>query len=623
MNRNALIAAVVFMGLLGVVLFLEFKPDEKDTEAFAISGFLDKPDDAVKTVAELNTSGFEKIEITRKGETLGFELRDGTWKMTAPVEANAEEVKLKSILLPHQKTLNSIYSAKASDDTLSDYGLDGDNAIEVKITKEGALFAHYLVGDSTRSDEPGAGADETDTWIREPGSDRIYRLAGADLRRAVDVTMSDLRSKKFFELTKDAIRSIELINPEDQGVAKVIIVNETPAAADKADPDGEDAKSPEAKWVIQEPSGYIAGSGINTLANSIAGLRASEFLRSTEGLDTGLGGATLTSVQVAFRDGSEHTLVLGNTVEDDTFASFEGSEEVFKLSKFTANALKKTLNELRNKKVLGIDRTKVTSIQMPAVTLAKTGEDWGFTNPPGLQVDKDGMSGLLRDLENFSVTDFADASQPQTLGLGEGSDIQRTTIAHGGKTSVLAIGPAVDDVHYGYLDTGAAPKEVWKLTAYMAKKFRDKTATDFRNRKVFAFTRDDVQSVTLKSGGETIVIKRAGEENVYAVEVDGAPLPAADAPVVSTVVSTLANLKAKSFSGAMLPADAGLSAGAFTAETVLKDGTTHTLVISDKSEEENNYALAPSESEWGQQVFTLNKYQAKNIMKSGTDLAKK
>jgi hypothetical protein len=639
MNKKALIALVAFAGLLGVVFWLERKPAETEAQSFEIPGFVESANQVVKTTTELKTTGFDKIELTRKGEEMTFTVVDGKWRMSKPRDSAVDENKLKSILLPHQRPLRSIFSTEAKEGVLGDYGLAADNGIRVAIYRNGGVFASYVVGAAEKSDDPEAGPDDVDTWIRPASGEHVFRIAGADLRRAVDFSANDFRDKAVLPIERNDIAKIEIENPENTKHRRIVLDNATPPPEPKPEGDaakGEDGKDgadekkadekkTDEKWVISEPQGFEVGTGISGLLSAVTGLRAMEFLASTEGVDTGLAGDTVAKVRVTTRAGKVHTLLLGKTADDKLYAQLEGTDEVFTLSKYSAQSLKKTVNDLRNKSPLGIKAPAITAVRFGAVQLVRNGADWTIAQPTGFKPGTTQVDGLLRDIETWTVTDFIESTDLAAHGLAPENNPQRIVIEHTGGTTTVLLSDAREQVHYAVVE-GSTAGEIWKLTEFMGKKLHNKTVDDFRNRQLFAFKRDNVDKVEIIHPDETLVLERqkdATEEDAKWKLTRGTesnPKPAAT--IVSTLLATLETIQAKGFE-TTAAADAGISDKSAVRLVVTEaGGARHELVISAKKKEEDPYAAAPSEADWGQQVVVLNKYQADNLTKKYTDFSK-
>lgn len=634
MNKSALVAVGVFAALLAAVFFLNREDSDSDTASstWTIEGFVAGEQNAVKSSSELVDDEFTKIEIRRKGETMVFEQKGTEWRMTAPREGLAEGNRIRTILIPHQKTLTSIFATEADAEAAGDYGLGGDDAIGVTIYRNGAVFASYEVGDAARSDDPEAGPDEVDTWVRQPGSSTVFRMAGADLRKAVDFAANDFRDKKLFGFERHDLAEVRIENP---GAAQspIVLRNSAPAPADGDEgEDGESDKPPAAKdaegdWSIVQPEGYRAGSGVTGFLASLASTRASKFLSDSEAaeVDTGLDGPDVVRLTMTPRDGEAVTLEIGKIEEQKAYARLAGSKEVIELNAYTAKSLVKTIDDLRDKQVLELTADQITGLRFSAFELRKVDGTWTVLRPAGLPTGKKVVDGLLRDVENFTISEFVSDANLSDLGLDPASNPERVVIENTKSANgelVLEISAEKDGFFY-FRPVAPDTGEIWKVSSYMGKKLAGKSADDVRNRDVFDFERADMSKVELVHADETVVLtlQDEGKWKVSKPTESGDRVNASPKDTsVNTLLSTLASLAVKDFQlDKSLPA-VGLGAGAFRAVVTTKDGASHELIISDQTAAEDApYATAPTEPDFKGIAFTVNPYQAKNIRKKFAD----
>ena len=623
MKKTTLFVLLGFVALLGAVLFMEYRPKPAEADALTIPGFLDEGETAAKATTDLKDPGFTKVVIERGADKLVLEKDGDAWSMTEPRRARVEDFKVKQMFVPLQTPSESLFSKEAKDEDLPLYGLGPDEATSVEITRDGKVFTSFVVGAAEKSEDPEAGADEVDTWVKQKGSSRVYRIGGKDLHKPFAVKANDLRDKKLFDFEKDDIRKVTLLNPDNASDPEIVLVNrapEKPAGAEE--PKGDVKPSQPADWEFEKPAGVKLGDP-SGLLGSIAGLRAAEFVSaSDEGAKaTGLGeGDKPFVVKVALGGGKEVTLRIGATEGNNTYAELAGDDERIKIAKYSADTLRKTVPDLREKKVLGLKKEDVVGVifQKTGVELSRTGNDWTMDKPPGYSAGKDAVDTLLRDIETFAITEFVSP----VPGVEE-TGLDPATAAHviikttGGDKELLF---GTEEDSKVWVQQIGSP-EVWRVSSYTAKKL-DKGPDDLRDRQVFTFDRGDVAKLELGKKGETVTLERDATEtdDSKAWKVVSPEEVAPKGQTVATIITTLANLKAKSFITGKQFAEVGLTDGAFTVKLTLKNGQSRELLLSDQQYQGETYAVAPSETGWQRQLFTVNQYQAKNLTKTLKDL---
>ncbi len=639
MKRTTIAALGVLAVVVLVALWLDHRPRGGEIPEWTIPGYLPAGSVPAKSSTDLDQDDIDRIELTRKGTHIVL-TRDGDkWRMKEPVDAAVEQYDIKYMLIPLQTPTESILGKRANEEDLPLYGLGPDERIEVKVFKKGKPFAHFIVGASAKSEEVGASPEDVDTWVLNPDNHLVFRMAGKDLHRYFDKDVNDLRDKKLFDFERADIARIVLDNPANTETPHIVVANVAPLP-DKNDDEGKKAdKSKEKKpeeWVIEEPKGYRAGTGVKTFAGSIAAMRALSFENDTTKKDAGLDGKDVVHLHIELRDGKSYDVSIGPERDDAAYAMVEGRDEIVKISKYTAKNLRKTLSDLRDKKVLlaaGLGRNTLTGVDLPfaGVSLRKEGGAWHFVRPAGLDVDPDAMDALARDVENWTVSEFL-RGKPADYGLSPKDHPYRVVFHRGSDRVELLIGKERDGWHYVQM-VDEPHGELWKVTKYMAKKFIGKTAADFRWHKIFSLSRPDFARIELHHPAETVVLEPKpqgdGEGKAKAAQATGTKWlvkrgdETIDNPkksVVEAVITGIINLKAKHFFDRKSFDDAGLkNDGVFKVVVVDRAGHRHELWVSTADYQEEPYAAAPTERRWGKRVFTLNKFQVNNIKKKFKD----
>jgi hypothetical protein len=427
-----------------------------------------------------------------------------------------------------------------------------------------------------------------------------------------------------------------LRDPANAEHPEIVLVNTKPAepAAEGAAPTP--GTSDVGTWAFEKPADRTLGSP-SALLGSIASLRVAEFVGGADGADTGLSeGAKPYELEMQLADGSQMVLRVGSDDGSNTWAEVAGAGELVKIPKFTATSLKKTVDDLREKKVLAIAQPDVTGVVFheTGVEVERRGDGFAFVQPAGLELGKDDMDALLRDIETFAVTDFVASPPPvEETGLDPAKARKVTIRTRDGEVALL-FGAEKDSKVWAQR---VGEPEAWRVSSYTAKRF-EKKPEDLRDKQVVTFTREDLQRITLKKGAETTVLERAGAHDHDHAEgeahdhgsepagewvIAGEGAPEADRTQVSALVTTLVNLKARAFEPTRQAADVGLGPDkAFSLVATLKDGTAVELLLSSEQKEGESYAVVQGGEGWRGQVFTVNQYQAKNLMKTASDLKK-
>jgi len=283
---------------------------------------------------------------------------------------------------------------------------------------------------------------------------------------------------KILSLTADQITSIHL----SKTGAEPIVLNKAP--------DG---------WQIDGAKPLAADSdAIAALTGAVSPLTADRLIDEHPqslgafGLDT-----PSTEVDIATKDGKTQKLLFGSdTVSgSDTYVKLDSDPKVYTVSASTKTTFAKTVNDLRDKRLLTLNSDKITSLTLtakgPAIEFNKnSGGDWQITKPRPLRADGTSVDDLVAKLKDAKMditatpaaADFAAAAKVASATFVDDKGPQSIEVRKSKDNSYLAKSTAVDGVYKVAADVGTA---------------MDKGVDDFRNKKLFDFGFTDPSKIDL------------------------------------------------------------------------------------------------------------------------------
>ena len=177
------------------------------------------------------------------------------------------------------------------------------------------------------------------------------------------------------------------------------------------------ARKGEKEWEITSPAGLEADpEAWEQLASSFVDARKGDVVSSQKaelapyGLDK-----PGTVVTAKLKSGQTQGVLIGSENPKKTFnyAKRADNDEVFLIGSGESSALKKSLTDLRNKKVLdfetdNIDAVKISASGKPDVELQKVGKDWQMKKPVEGQADAAEVMSFLSAIQFSRTSAFAD-----------------------------------------------------------------------------------------------------------------------------------------------------------------------------------------------------------------------
>jgi hypothetical protein len=256
---------------------------------------------------------------------------------------------------------------------------------------------------------------------------------------------------------------------------------------------------------------------VNGLASAYANLSYDRVI-DEKGDDLAGYGLSTPNVEVVVtaKDGKSRKLLLGEETPTGTgtYAKFEGDPKVFTLATNTKVSLDKTQQDLRDKRLLVFDTSKLTRVDLAnrsgAIEFGRNAHnEWQIVKPKPQRSDNSQVEELVRKLSDARMeaaipsdeavkfeSSFPFASRVGTATVTEGS----------GGTHTLEVRKRGED----YLAKSTAVEGVFKVPAELGDAL-NKGVADFRNKKLFDFGFNDPSKVEVKAGDTTYVFTKSGE----------------------------------------------------------------------------------------------------------------
>ena len=173
----------------------------------------------------------------------------------------------------------------------------------------------------------------------------------------------------------------------------------------------------EKDWQITAPAGFEADpEAWDQLATSLVDAQKDEVVTSEKpnlasyGLDK-----PAVAVRAKLKGGKTEGVLIGleNPKKTFNYAKRVDTDEVFLLPTSSTTPFKKTLTDLRNKKVLdfesdSINGVRITAAGKPDIEIQKSGSDWSIKKPLEARADNGEVLGFLSAIQFSRASAFAD-----------------------------------------------------------------------------------------------------------------------------------------------------------------------------------------------------------------------
>ena len=430
--RSTLVLLVVAIGLGAYIYFVE-RHRAPASEAAAEQLFSFEEED----IAALQLSG-------TSGTVTELRRVDGTWRVIAPIEADADETSVSSVT----SSLTSLEIGRVLDEgpvDLEPFGL-ADPVLDVGFSLiEGDSNEHLLIGEQTPT-----GADR---YAKLAGADRVFLIAG-HLNTTFDKTTFDLRDKAILETSSNDPDGLRLVIGDD---------------AMTLSKEGND-------WRMTEP--WNARADFSTIQGLVGRLTSGtmQSIESEHADDLGTYGLAEPGLTMTLTGGSASaTLHLGDLAPDGTRYARDASRDVvFTVEASLGTDLDRGPSDYRRKDLFAFRPFNATRLEIAqandAVSFEKTtatteGEQdqWRRVQPAALDVDGTEMDDLLAKLSNLRAESWVasrdaaglDDGEPMATihaHFGEDETEERVTVWRSGEDTFAVHG---DEPGAATIDTGA------------------------------------------------------------------------------------------------------------------------------------------------------------------------
>ena len=506
-----------------------------------------------------------EVDIKRPDSVVKIKREGDGWQMIEPVKARGDRG-------PVDETVTSVVTARmdreidADPKALGDFGLDRP-AVEVTLRlKDGKQIGLALGAKSP-----------TGVWVyaREAGKPAVF-VVGDSVLRDTTRPVADFRDKTVLAFDQKDVTALEIDTRDDK------------IAVEQAD----------GRWKLTRPRPLaVDGDTVRDFLEKLRSARVKEFAaeapRSLEpfGLDRPVRLAIHTGRD---KDRATKALLIGRAAPDKkgVYAMRPGESTVMLIPDETWAAVPKNVAVLRDKTIVGVDRDKVTRLEIEspkgAVTLARENERWKITAPEALPADQVEAGAVLFKLRELRAQAFLteDASGiPRYLA----KPTVRVSIVEQGASAprILLLAPSPER-------RGGAPSAYAAVAGQGPVVLVDgrtleelgRSVDDLRDRMLLpGLEPRDIKRMRVRAGGQTLVVERSGDSDWKLVEGGRG---AAKAATVDNLLYALRALKWKTIAAptGVEPAKYGLDAPTLEVTLLKADGSEAAAILVGKREGE-------------------------------------
>lgn len=440
--RNTLILLLLLLGLGAYVYFVEYPAAQQETKK--------------KTLFDFKVDEVTQIALTYPDREIVLKKTGDEWVLVKPIETEADETIVKTLV-------NGIADCEVKKTVeeeptdLSIFGLDAP-ATRVKVSLGERELPEILVG---KTAPIGSSA-----YIQRVDEKKVL-LASSAFRSGVDKKVKDLRNKTILRFSDEEVRRIAL-----QGDGKDL------ALVKKDD-----------QWQIERPAAFGAdGTVVRSYLSTLRSLRAIDF-PDDEGKDLSAYGLDAPRLSVTLwvgKDEDQRQVLIGKENEKkELFVKTGARPVVYTVSDWVYRDLNKTLNDLRDKVLLAVDKEKATAIEVKRADgtqfkLMKEGDNkWVLEKAEG-KLAENAVTQFVNDVAELKGYEVAadDVADLKSFGLDPAAVSMHVGGEGGAEVGTILLGQREREGKKEYTGARAGGTTVFLVRDYLYSRL-DKQARDF------------------------------------------------------------------------------------------------------------------------------------------------
>jgi hypothetical protein len=187
-----------------------------------------------------------------------------------------------------------------------------------------------------------------------------------------------------------------------------------------------------------------------------------------------------------------------------------GDPRVFTIASYVKSSLDKSLNDLRDKRLLTVDPDKISRVELikqgQEIEFGRNKDGWQIVRPKPLRADGVQVADLVRKLTDAKM-DLSVPEKDSAAGFTHGTPIATAKLTNQSGSQELQVRKNKDT----YFAKSSAIEGTFKVDADLGQEL-NKKLDDFRNKKVFDFGFSDPDKIELHSGDKAYYLTRTGQD---------------------------------------------------------------------------------------------------------------
>ncbi|HZC35910.1 MAG TPA: DUF4340 domain-containing protein [Chthoniobacterales bacterium] len=276
-------------------------------------------------------------------------------------------------------------------------------------------------------------------------------------------------------------------------------------------------KNTSGTWQIEKPRVFNADqSTVSGVISTLSSLNSERLVEDKAsdlkqyGLDHSAFGVDITE-----KDNKTQKLLIGDETPAGSafYAMLASAPRVFTMASYNKTSIDKSLNDLRDKRLLTASLDKISRIELirknQTIEFGRNKDDWQILKPKPLRADSSQVGELARKLTDArmdlsgSDKDLKEAAS----AFARATAVVTAKVTDQSGTQELQVRKAKDK----YYAKSSAIEGAYKVDSDLGQAL-DKGLDDFRNKKLFDFGFNDPIKIEMHNGSKAYFLSRSGND---------------------------------------------------------------------------------------------------------------
>ena len=270
------------------------------------------------------------------------------------------------------------------------------------------------------------------------------------------------------------------------------------------------------KWQIDSPKPLAADqTTVSTMLTTLSSLNSERLVEDKAGNlnQYGLAEPAFES-DITLKGNKTQKLLFGDDTPtgNTVYAKLDNDPRVFIVNRYEKNSVDKSLNDLRDKRLLTVNQDKISKVELMAkkqdIEFGRNKDEWQIVKPRPLRADGTQVEDLIRNLTDAKMDlSASDDSKKNAGAFASATPIATAKVTDESGTQELQVRKNKGD----YYAKSSIVDGVYKVPSSVGQGM-DKSLDDFRNKKLFDFGFSDPNKLEIHDGAKSYFLTRSGED---------------------------------------------------------------------------------------------------------------